>query len=163
MHIAAFDIVSLVIILILAVRATFRGFIDEFLSIASIFLGLGIAILFTGKAAVIVDKYIHNIFWSQVIAFLILFLIVYLVVKIFENALNSLTEKIHLEKLDQSLGFFFGILEGALVVVVLVFLLEVQPFFDASHLFLNSKAYLLADKIIPVGKELFEQNRAISG
>lgn len=163
MHIAAFDIVSLVIILILAVRATFRGFIDEFLSIASIFLGLGIAILFTGKAAPIVDKYINNIFWSQVIAFLILFLLVYIVVKLFENALNSLTEKIHLEKLDQSLGFFFGILEGALVVVFLVFLLEVQPFIDASHLFLNSKAYLLADKIIPVGKELFEQNRAISG
>ena len=163
MHIAAFDIVSIVIILILAVRATFRGFIDEFLSIASIFLGLVIAVLFTGKAAVLVDTYVHNTFWSPIIAFLILFLVVYIIVKLFENALNSLTEKVHLEKLDQSLGFFFGILEGGVIVILLVFILEIQPLFDTASLFNNSIAYHIADKIIPLGKEIFEKNTMISG
>ncbi len=163
MHIAAFDIVSLVIILILAVRAAFRGFIDEFLSIASIFLGLIVAVLFTGKAAVLIDSYVHNTFWSPIIAFLVLFLIVYLVVKLFENALNSLTDKVHLEKLDQSLGFFFGIVEGGIIVIILVFILEIQPLFDTSSLFDNSIAYQIADKIIPLGKELFDKKTLISG
>lgn len=114
MHIQAFDIVSLVIILILAVRATFRGFIDEFLSIASVLLGLTAAVIFTGKASLLIDRYVHNAFWSPIIAFLVLFLVVYIIVKIFENALNSLVEKVQLEKLDQSLGFFWGLSKGAL-------------------------------------------------
>ncbi len=163
MHVAAFDIVCLVIVLILAVRATFRGFIDEFMSIASLFLGLGVAVLFTGKASVFVNTYVHSSFWSPVIAFLVLFLVVYIIVKLFENALNSFTEKVHLEKLDQSLGFFLGILEGGIVIVILVFVLEIQPLFHTSALFRNSIAYRIANMVIPVGKELFEKNALISG
>ena len=163
MHIGAFDIVSSIIILILAVRATFRGFIDEFLSIASILLGLAVAAIFTGKAAVLVDTYVKSTFWSPIIAFLVLFLIVYILVKIFENALYSLSEKVHLEKLDQSLGFFLGLLEGAIVVILIVFILEIQPFFDASSLFKGSIAYQIADKIIPLGKELFDKKSMVSG
>ena len=158
MHIVAFDVVSLVIILFLAVRAVFRGFVEEFLSIASVFIGLGIAVIFTGKASVVVNKYVDSTFWSPVIAFLILFLLTYIIVKIFENALHSLIEKVHLEKLDQALGFFTGILEGLLVVVILVFILEIQPFFSVDGLFDGSIAYKAADRIIPMGKELFELN-----
>lgn len=156
MHVVAFDIVSLVVILIMAVRAVFRGFIDEFLSMAAVILGLAAALLFTGKVRVLVDKYIHSEFWSPVAAFLLLFLAVYIIVKILENALNSLIEKVQLEKLDQSLGFFLGVIEGCLVVVLIVFLLEIQPFVEIGSLFNDSIAYQAADKIIPLGKELLE-------
>ncbi len=156
MHIVAFDIVSLVVILIMAVRAVFRGFIDEFLSMASVILGLAAALIFTDKVSVLVEKYIHNTFWSPVVAFLLLFLAVYIVVKILENALNSIIEKVHLEKLDQSLGFFLGIIEGALIVVLIVFILEVQPLIAVDSLFDNSVAYQIADKIIPLGREILE-------
>ena len=140
----------------MAVRAVFRGFIDEFLSMAAVILGLAAALIFTGKLSVLVEKYIHSEFWSPVVAFLLLFLVVYIVVKILENALNSLVEKVQLEKLDQSLGFFLGIIEGALLVVLIVFILEVQPFFEIKSLFTGSIAYQAADKIIPIGKELLE-------
>ncbi|RKX93547.1 MAG: CvpA family protein [Spirochaetes bacterium] len=156
MHIVAFDIVSLVVILIMAVRAVFRGFIDEFLSMAAVILGLAAALLFTGKVTVLVDKYIHSEFWNPVVAFLLLFLAVYIVVKILENVLNSLIEKVQLEKLDQSLGFFLGIIEGVIVVVLIVFLLEIQPFIEIGSLFKDSIAYQAADRIIPLGKELLE-------
>lgn len=158
MHIQAFDIVSLVIILILAVRATFRGFIDEFLSIASVLLGLTAAVIFTGKASLLIDRYVHNAFWSPIIAFLVLFLVVYIIVKIFENALNSLVEKVQLEKLDQSLGFFLGFVEGCIIVIIVVFVLEIQPFFKTDSIFKNSFAYNIAEKIIPLGREIFEKN-----
>lgn len=156
MHIVAFDIVSLVVILIMAVRAVFRGFIDEFLSMASVILGLAAALIFTDKVSVLVEKYIHNTFWSPVVAFLLLFLAVYIIVKILENALNSIIEKVHLEKLDQSLGFFLGIIEGSLIVVLIVFILEVQPLIAVDSLFDNSVAYQIADKIIPLGREILE-------
>ncbi len=62
-----------------------------------------------------------------------------------------------LEKLDQSLGFFLGLIEGFLLIVILVFALQTQQIFDIAYLFENSYASSIAEKIIPFGTKLIEE------
>ncbi|MCK5152900.1 MAG: CvpA family protein [Spirochaetales bacterium] len=157
MNIAAFDIVSLIVLFILAIRATFRGFLTELMSMASVIVGIIIAVVFTRPVSILLEDYIGNSFWNMIIAFLGLFLVSYLIIKIFESSLNTLIEKVQLEKLDQSLGFFLGLIEGFLLIVILVFALQAQQFFDVSHLFENSYASSIAEKIIPIGTKIIEE------
>lgn len=156
MNIVAFDIVSIIILLILAIRVTFRGFVAEIMSVASVLVGLIIAVIFTHPVSILLQEYIGESFWNTVIAFLGLFLISYLIIKIFENSLNSLIEKVQLEKLDQSLGFFLGLVEGFLFIVILVFVLRAQPLFEVDKLLENSFSASVADKIIPIGTKIIE-------
>jgi len=156
MNIAAFDIVSLVILVILAVRATFRGFLTEIMAMASVIVGITVAVIFTHPVSVILQKYIGDSFWNTIISFLALFLVTYLIIKIFENSLNVLIEKVQLEKLDQSLGFFLGLIEGFLLVVIIVFVMNAQQIFDIRNLLDNSIAASVAEKIIPIGKKIIE-------
>ena len=157
MNIAAFDIVSLIILFILAIRATFRGFLTEIMSMASIIVGIIIAVVFTRPVSILLQDYIGNSIWNMIIAFLGLFLISYLIIKIFESSLNTLIEKIQLEKLDQSLGFFLGLIEGLLLIVILVFLMQAQQFISVSNIFENSYASSIAEKIIPIGTKFIEE------
>ncbi len=157
MDIAAFDIVSLVIIVILAVRATFRGFLTEIMAVASVIVGITVAVIFTHPVSVILLKYIGDSFWNTLISFLALFLVTYLIIKIFENSLNTFIEKVHLEKLDQSLGFFLGLIEGFLLVVIIVFAMNAQQFFDIHDLLDDSIAASVAEKIIPIGQKIIEK------
>jgi len=157
MNIAAFDIVSLIILFILAIRATFRGFLTEIMSMASIIVGIIIAVVFTRPVSILLQDYIGNSIWNMIIAFLGLFLISYLIIKIFESSLNTLIEKIQLEKLDQSLGFFLGLIEGFLLIVILVFLMQAQQFISVSNIFENSYASSIAEKIIPIGTKFIEE------
>ena len=156
MNIAAFDIVSLIILLILAVRGTFRGFIAEIMAMASVLVGIIIAVIFTHPVSILLQGYIGESFWNTVIAFLGLFLISYLIIKVFESSLNSLIEKVQLEKLDQSLGFFLGLMEGFLLLVIIVFVLRAQPLFEVDKLLENSFSASTADKIIPIGTKIIE-------
>ncbi len=157
MNIAAFDIVSLIILFLLAIRATFRGFLTEIMSMASVIVGIIIAVVFTRPVSLLLQDYIGNSFWNMIIAFLGLFLVSYIIIKIFESSLNTLIEKVQLEKLDQSLGFFLGLIEGFLLIVILVFALQAQQFYDVSILFTNSYASLIAEKIIPIGTKIIEE------
>lgn len=156
MNIVAFDIVSLIILLILGIRGTFRGFIAEIMSVASVLVGVIVAVIFTHPVSILLKQYIGESFWNTVIAFLGLFLISYLIIKVFESTLNSLIEKVHLEKLDQSLGFFLGLIEGFLFIVIIVFVLRAQPFFEVDKLFVDSFSSSVADKIIPIGTKIIE-------
>ncbi|MDA3939844.1 MAG: CvpA family protein [Spirochaetia bacterium] len=157
MNIVAFDIVSLIILLILAIRATFRGFLAEFMSMASLIVSITIAVIFTRPVSILLQDYIGYSFWNMIIAFLGLFLVSYLIIKIFESSLNSLIEKVQLEKLDQSLGFFLGLIEGFLLIVIVVFILQAQQIFDISNLFSKSYSASIAEKIIPIGTKIIEE------
>lgn len=157
MNIVAFDIVSLIILLVLAIRATFKGFLAEIMSMASIIIGITIAVIFTRPVSLLLQDYIGQSFWNIIIAFLGLFLVSYLIIKIFENSLNTLIEKVQLEKLDQSLGFFLGLIEGFLLIVIIVFILKAQQFINISNLFIDSYASSIAEKIIPIGTKILEE------
>jgi membrane protein required for colicin V production len=131
------DIVFLIIVVILAIRAAMRGFVKELLGTAALILGIAGAVLFSGLVATLLEPYVGG-GWAQIIAFLALFIVIYLVVKIFESALNKLIERIHMDQLDHALGFFLGLVEGVLVVFVLILLIQIQPFFPPEQLLADS-------------------------
>lgn len=154
MELSGLDIVFLVLIGFSALRAGIRGFVHEFLSMAAVILGIAAAVLFSGLAAQWVQPYLGPGPWSQVVAFLGLFIVVYIVVKLFENALNSLVEKINLEGLDRALGFFLGIVEGIFLVFVLVLILQLQPVFDAEPVLRESAIAQFLLPLLPYAERM---------
>ncbi len=146
MSLAGIDIVFAVLILIMALRTGFRGFIREFMSMAALILGIGVAVVFSGQTAILIDEYLEAQAWSQVIAFLALFVLVYLFVKIFESALNRIVERINLANLDHALGFFLGVAEGLFLVFVLLLVLQIQPFVNPDPIVQSS---VFAEALLP--------------
>ena len=162
MNFALLDIIFTVIILVAAIRAAVRGFITEFLSIAALLLGIVFAVFLARPVAGAFAAYLNTGPWSVVIAFIAVFLIVYLIVKIFEGLLHRLFETLRLEKLDRAIGFFLGIVEGLICAVVVVFILQVQPFFSADQLLGESYIARTIIRVLPRGLELI-QNREVTG
>mgnify|MGYP006292831637 CR=1 FL=1 len=138
MQFSGLDIAFIVVVVFFTLRVGIKGFVKEFMSMAALIVGLAVAVLFSGVAAVYVQPWVGEGPWSQVVSFLGLFLIAYIVVKIFESVLDRLVERIHLDSLDRALGFFLGIAEGLLVVFVLILIIQAQPVFDTRELLAES-------------------------
>jgi membrane protein required for colicin V production len=153
MILSILDIIFIIILLITSIRCTFRGFVTEVLSFAAVIMGVIVAVLLTPMVTVWIEKFAGQVMWSNIAAFLIIFLVVYLVVKIFEGALYRLLERINLDNLDRALGFFLGLLEGIILIVLIVFILSIQPFFDPSIVMEDSKFSALILKILPAAAE----------
>ncbi|MFP4363874.1 MAG: CvpA family protein [Spirochaetia bacterium] len=134
MVINGLDIFFIVVIVIAAIRCTYKGFIAEIMSMAAIFLSILAAVLFYQVGAHYISVYLFQSAWNPVLSFLIIFLVVYLLVKIFEKAITGLFEKLHLDNLDKAFGFLFGILEGILVCALVLIVLTVQPVFDVTSI-----------------------------
>lgn len=160
LDLAALDIVFLLIIVFTSIRSGIRGFVKELMSMASVILGIAVAVLFSGVFAQYIEGFIGVSPWSQVISFLGLFLATYLAVKIFENALDRLIERIHLDSLDHALGFFFGIAEGLVVTFLLILLIQVQPFLPPASLLEESLFAALMSPLFPYIPEFISRQIA---
>ncbi|MDR0495970.1 MAG: CvpA family protein [Treponema sp.] len=136
MGIAGIDVVFIVIIAISTLRCAARGFISEFLSMAALILGIVAAIIFYRSGAALVRGwFMPDIkLFPELIAFVSLFLLVYIIAKIVEITLKSIVEGIRLGSLDHLLGFILGFVEGLVVVCLFLFLMSIQPFFDAGRI-----------------------------
>ena len=140
MGMAGIDIVFMVIIAISSLRCAARGFISELLSMAALIFGLLAALLFFKQGGALVRAWfmpdIKVI--PEIIAFIAFFLIVYITVKIIEMTLKSIIEGVQLGGLDHLLGFVLGFVEGVIVVCLLLFLISIQPFFNADSMLEDS-------------------------
>jgi membrane protein required for colicin V production len=150
-NISVLDILFGVIILVAMIRCILKGFIAEFLSVAAIILGIAGAIIFSGGGADLLRRYTGIERFAQLAAFLIIFLTVYLITKLLEGLLQRLFDRLNLERLDRSLGFFLGIIEGGLAVTVIVLVLELQPFFSVEDLLKESFIARTILRILPYG------------
>ena len=144
------DIISIGIIAILAIRCAFRGFITEIMSMAALILGILAAVFFSKAGAVLIDNYIGLSRWNQIIAFIVIFLLVYVLLKLIESIIHKILEKIKLDKLDRLLGFALGVVEGAIVVILIVYLLRVQPLLDLTEVLDGSFFAGLVLEIVPI-------------
>ncbi len=154
------DVVFLIIIAFLTIRGALRGFVKELLSMAGIILGVVAGLLFSGVVAEFLADRFGGGDWLQIVAFLGLFVIVYIIVKIFENALNNLVERIHAQSLDHALGLFLGVIEGVLACFVVILLLQLQPFFAIEPILEESIGAAILLPFLPfvegmIGEDLF--------
>ncbi len=150
MAIAPLDIIFLVIVGISSIRTAMRGFVAEVMSFAAVVGGVAAAVLLSGRVGAYLGTHFGVSVWNKVIAFLGVFLVCYLLIKIFERGLYRVVDGIHLDKLDRALGFFLGIAEGLLVVVVIVLILQVQPFFKLGPTLHSSKAATIIMQLFPL-------------
>ncbi|MBN2553878.1 MAG: CvpA family protein [Spirochaetales bacterium] len=149
------DIVFALIVVIAAIRGAFRGFVTEVGSMAALILGFAMAIVFYKPVALLLEKQFKPSMWNQLIAFLILFLLVYLLVKLVQRLLQNIIERLNLDRLDSALGLFLGITEGLLVVGVVLFVINWQPFFDPRNLLGSSFFARLLFPILPSPERIF--------
>jgi len=154
MKFSAIDYIFIGLITLIMIRCYLRGFISELLSMAALALGLLAALFFHKNGG----AYLRERFWHdlniipEIAAFVFLFVIVFLVVKIIQKILVNIINTVSLSTIDSILGLFLGLVEGIAIISLVLFVLKIQPLFDASELLYNS---FFARLILPfiVGKE----------
>jgi len=151
------DVFFTVIVLFMTIKAIVRGFVREFMGLAGIGVGILLGVLFSALLGDFIGANFGYSNWNQVIAFLIIFLVSYVLIKIFENGLNALVDKINLDRLDKSLGLFFGIIEGAALVMIIVFVIEVQPLINTEKIESESWYIQTIHKFMPDGETLLDE------
>jgi membrane protein required for colicin V production len=158
------DYVFIGLILLLVIRCTLRGFISEFMTLASLVLGVlcslflyrnGAAFLrdkgleaFTGKIPALVQKLLPGLVRNipEILSFALIFIVVFVLVKLVEYLLTDIVERISLGGLDRFLGFLFGCAEGIVVTSLLLLAFTLQPVFDAGPLLEGS---FFAELLLP--------------
>lgn len=132
------DVIFILVILIFAIVAMARGFIKAIFSKLCWILGLIFAFLFYKKLTAQMNSLVHNETISLILCFVLIFIVVFLIVKIIQVILEKVFGGEIMQGLDRALGFFFGLIEGVVFVLIFTFILLNQPWFDCSKLFEGS-------------------------
>ena len=98
-------------------------------------------------------KDVKNPYVANVLAFLLIFVVVFLVIKIIQMIVAKVFEWSILKSLDRTLGFIFGMIEGAAVVCLVIFLITVQPFFNPLNILGESFYYGLVSSLFHSTRE----------
>lgn len=138
MSFTVIDWIFSVLIVLLAFNGLFKGFIENVFGKLALILGILFACMFYKKAVESLFKGINNPTLQNILAFLLVFVVVFLLVKILQMIIGKLFSWQPLKSLDRTLGFCFGIVEGLAVVWLIIFLLTIQPFFNADSLISGS-------------------------
>jgi membrane protein required for colicin V production len=155
LNFAVIDLVFALLIIAAALRGAIRGFVTEIGMMAALIVGLGGALLFTKSLARLLAQYFGESLWNQIIAFLVIFLLIYILVKLLESLLRGLIDRLSLERLDRALGLFLGLGEGVLLVGIILFLLNWQPFFEVDQLLGSSVFAQLLFPLLPSPDRIF--------
>ena len=147
-YISPVDVVFIIVILFFTARAVIKGFVAEFISVASVLGGIIAGFVFSSILTNYIAKYFKISWWNRLISFLVIFLIVYILLKLIEKFFYKVIEQIELQKLDRSLGLFFGLLESCIIILFVVSVIDAQPFFPADKIFSDSVIVVYARKII---------------
>lgn len=138
MDLAAVDIIFIILILLLVIRCGLRGFIGEFMSMASVLLGLLGAFFFYENGAVFIrERFLSpNMLYAGVLAnifsFMAVFLIIFILIKILESILSDIVSRIRFGGIDKFLGLLLGLIEGFVLISLVIWLILIQPLFQAE-------------------------------
>lgn len=136
---AIIDYIFMLIILVMAVSATIRGFLGEIFSKAAFFLGIILALVFYGKLMPVFAQWISIPFLQALLSFIAIFIGVYLIIRLVQLILKKIFLSGSIMKgLDKSLGFFLGIIEGFVVIFLLLFILNALPFDNIRSIVMGS-------------------------
>ncbi len=132
MTFALIDIVALVLIVVIAVKAALSGFVAEFFSRAAVIIASAAAVLLYKRLVPAIVEITGNTLFPEIVSFLLVFIIVYLIVKLVQQFVGSFFQNESLANLDHALGFFLGLAEGLVLVAVLLSVMRMQPWLDLS-------------------------------
>ena len=154
------DLVFLILIVLMLIHGYVKGFIEEFFSWAIPVLAIWVAVLLhPSGAAFIRQKVMANVkFVPEILAFIVIFLIVMLFLKMLEKILKDVITGAKLGGANKVLGLVFGIVEGLTLTVLILFVLSIQPLFDASKIIESS---IFADILLPLIKIPLEKGKDV--
>ena len=162
MKLVPLDIIFCALILIAAIHSALKGFVAEIMSLAAFIFGIIFAFLFyKNGAAYIRGRFFTGQALPEIVAFMLLFLVIFIAVKILEYVLRDIISRINLGGVDRLLGGLFGILEGLCLVSVILFIISVQPVFNAAPLLSESFfAHFLAVPIAAI-QDVFIRSQGV--
>ena len=117
------DLIFLLLALFFVIKGFFRGFISEFMSMAALILGLIAALAFQNQLSALLKDMIKSDTFRPIASFFLLFIGTYILVKLLELLLHNAIEAIKMNSLDRLLGLVWGLLETAVIVLIIVFLI----------------------------------------
>lgn len=141
------------VIILFAISGVIKGFIDNVFGKIAFIAGIILGYLFYKDIAAGLLKDIKVPYAANIIAFLLIFVVTFLIIKLIQMIVSKVFEWSILKSLDRTLGLIFGIVEGAAVVCLIIFLLTAQPFFNVDRLFDGSFYYNIVSSIFNSSKE----------
>ena len=153
MSFTVIDWIFSIIILIFAISGVIKGFIDNVFGKIAFIAGIILGYIFYKDIATGLLKDIKVQFAANIIAFLLVFVVTFLVIKLIQMIISKVFQWSILKSLDRTLGFIFGMVEGAAVVGLIIFLFNAQPFFDADKIFDGSFYFSIVSSLFMSSKE----------
>ncbi|MDR0524729.1 MAG: CvpA family protein [Spirochaetaceae bacterium] len=147
--IAMLDIILSILMLIFVIRCTLQGFVKEVLSMIAWIGGiLGAIFFYKQGGAFIRTRFFQEVpILPEVLAFFLVFFLIFLLLKIFEVLIRDCLDAVNLGGIDRFMGLLLGVVEGCACVVVIIFLITIQPVFETAPIFENS---LFARYVLPL-------------
>ena len=121
------DISIFVIISLSVLVGVLRGFVREALSLLVWALALWVALEYTPKLADLFADVITSPVPRLVMSFVILFLVTLILGGLIGYLINKFVRKTSLSSIDRSIGMFFGLARGVVIIAALVMLMGVTP------------------------------------
>ena len=160
------DIIFIALIALMIIHGFIKGFIGELFSWAALVLSIWVAVLlFPAGGAFIRTRMMENLrIVPELLAFVAIFLLIMIVIKLLERILRNVVEGAHLGGVNKFLGAIFGLIEGLAITALVIFVLTVQPLFDATSLLEGSifNQYLAPIVRIPLERGQNITNTALS-
>jgi membrane protein required for colicin V production len=143
------DYVFIFLILLMIVHGYIKGLIDELFSWAALILAIWAAVLLNPAAAAFIrQRAMQNVrVVPEILGFAAVFILVIIVVKLLQKILRDVIAGANLGTVNKILGAVFGLIEGFAFVVLVIFVLSVQPLFNPSKIFGGS---VFAQFVLPL-------------
>jgi membrane protein required for colicin V production len=148
------DTAILIVIAISAAFGLWRGFVKEVLSLLSWIAALLVARVYSVPIAGLLVNMIESESIRCVAAFALLFVIVIMIGTLINHFMAKLLTITGLKFLDRLLGAVFGLARGAVIVLVILFILNV---------FVSETEWWQESTLIPYGIVMIEESQIFIG
>ena len=126
------DVVVIFVIFLSALFSLIRGFVKEAISLATWIIAIWLAATFAPKLAAVLPASLESEAVRQAVGFGVLFILTLIVGGIVNMLISQVVKKTGLSGADRIFGVAFGVLRGALIVIVFVVIGGMTPLPDAE-------------------------------
>ena len=159
-NIPVIDMIFLILVVLMIMHGYVKGFLEEIFSWAALVLAIWVAVLLhPAGAEYIRGKAMQNVrYIPEILAFIAIFAIVMVLLKMLEHVLKDVIMGAKLGEANKMLGAIFGLIEGLTLVAVILFVLTIQPLFNASTIIADS---IFAQILLPLVRIPFDRGAGI--